>query len=335
MRRTSRTHLRQVVLAAALAALVAAPAAHADLAVQHYHTDAVETAGNGNGIPEPGDTLAITEQVISVDPDQDYTGVTGTISSSAPGVTITSGSSPYPDMSFATIAANSTPFAVSLDSSMECGVALPFNLNLQTSAGPTDVAFTVPTGQAGAAVPYDNSQQVGIPDNNSLGATSSVSVGGDGGRAKHVVVRIGQITHTYDGDLTIYLVAPDGRSVMLVSDRGDNGQNFTNTVFDDNAAAGITSNTPAPFTGTFKPAESLSAMDGAPLAGTWSLKVVDDRSGNFGSIDSWGADIAPAVCAGQSTPPPPPPPLHDCGKGNGNGSGKPPKHPVTCPVKTT
>jgi hypothetical protein len=77
-------------------------------------------------------------------------------------------------------------------------------------------------------------------------------------------------------------------------------------------------------------------MDGAPLAGTWSLKVVDDSPGAFGSLDAWGADIAPAVCAGQSTTPPPPPPpapLHDCGKGNGNGSGKPPKHPVTCPTK--
>jgi subtilisin-like proprotein convertase family protein len=323
-------------MAAALAALVAAPAAHADLAVQHDSTAVTETAGNGNGIPEPGDTLAITENVMSVDPDQDYTGITGTISSSAPGVTITSGSSAYPDLSFATVAGNSSPFAVSLDSSMECGVALPFNLNLQTSAGPTDVAFTVPTGNAGPAVPYDNAQQVGIPDNDLRGGTSSVTVGGDGGRAKHVVVRIGQITHTYDGDLTIYLVAPDGRSVMLVSHRGAAGQNFTNTVFDDAAAATITSTTTAPFTGAFRPAEPLSAMDGAPLAGTWSLKVVDDQPGNFGSIDSWGADIAPAVCAGQLTqPPPPPPPLHDCGKGNGNGSGKPPKHPVTCPVAKT
>jgi subtilisin-like proprotein convertase family protein len=149
-----------------------------------------------------------------------------------------------------------------------------------------------------------------------------------------VVVRIGQITHPYVGDLTIYLIAPDGRRVMLVSHRGDNGQNFTNTVFDDNATAWINSSTPAPFTGTFHPAEALSAMDGAPLAGTWSLKVVDDSPGAFGTIDAWGTNIAPAVCAGQSpTSPPPPPPPHDCGKGNGNGSGKPPKHPLICPNK--
>jgi subtilisin-like proprotein convertase family protein len=324
-------------MAAALAALVAAPVAHADLAVQHDSTVVSETAGNGNGVPEPGDTLAITENVMSVDPDQAYSAITGTLSSSSSAVSITSNSSAYPDLSFAQVGGNTTPFAVSLPSTMECGVALPFNVNLQTSAGPGDVAFTVPTGSAGPVNSY-NSTEVPrpIPDNDPLGVTSSVTVAGDGGRAKHVVVRIGPITHPYDGDLTIYLIAPDGRRVMLVSHRGDNGQNFTNTVFDDNATAWINSSTPAPFTGTFHPAESLSAMDGAPLAGTWSLKVVDDSPGAFGSLDAWGADIAPAVCAGQSTTPPPPPPpapLHDCGKGNGNGSGKPPKHPVTCPTK--
>jgi subtilisin-like proprotein convertase family protein len=320
-------------MAAALAALAAAPAAHAQLAVQHDSTVVTETAGNGNGVPEPGDTLALTENVMSVDPDQTFTGVTGTLSSSSSDVSITSSGSSYPDLSFATVAGNSPPFAVSLPSTMECGVALPFNVNLQTSAGPTDVAFTVPTGSAGPVGSYDSTEVPrAIPDNDSLGVTSSVTVGGTGGRAKHVVVRIGQITHPYDGDLTIYLIAPDGRRVMLVSHRGGNGQNFTNTVFDDDATAWISSSTPAPFTGTFHPAESLSAMDGAPLAGTWSLKVVDDSPGAFGSLDAWGANIAPAVCAGPSTPPPPPPP-HDCGKGNGNGSGKPPKHPVTCPAK--
>ena len=333
MTRTTRMHLRQVVMAAALAALVAAPAAHAELAVQHDSTVVTETAGNGNGIPEPGDTLAITENVMSVDPDQTFTGVTGTLSSSS-SVSITSNSSAYPDLAFAQVAGNTTPFAVSLPSTMECGVALPFNVNLQTSVGAGDVAFSIPTGSAGPVSSYDSTDVPrAIPDNDPLGVTSSVAVGGDGGRAKHVVVRIGQITHPYDGDLTIYLIAPDNRQVMLVSHRGADGQNFTNTVFDDNATASITSSTPAPFTGTFRPAQSLSAMDGAPLAGTWSVKVVDDSPGAFGTIDAWGTDIAPAVCAGQSTTPPPPPPPHDCGKGNGVGSGKPPKHPISCPSK--
>lgn len=338
MRRTIRTHVRQVVTAAALAALAAAPAAHAQLAVQHDSTVVTETAGNGNGIPEPGDTLALTENVMSVDPEQVFTGVTGALSSTSPDATITAGSSAYPDLFFAATAGNTTPFAVQLASTMQCGVTVPFNLALQTSAGPTDVPFSVATGSAGAAVAYDSTDVPrAIPDNNPLGGSSTITVPGDRGRAKHVVVRIGQITHTYTGDLTIYLIAPDGRSVMLVSDRGANGQDFTNTVFDDNATATIRSTTAAPFTGTFQPAEPLSAMDGAPLAGTWTLKVVDDRSGNFGEIDAWGMDVAPAVCAPQSAPPPPPPPppaaVTNCG--NGKAPPNPHKPVLACPNKKT
>src|SRR5947209_2219748 len=88
MKRTTRTHLRQVVVAAAMMALAARPTAHAQLAVQHDSTVVTETAGNGNGIPEPGDTLALTENVMSVDPDQTFTGVTGALSTTSPDVTI-------------------------------------------------------------------------------------------------------------------------------------------------------------------------------------------------------------------------------------------------------
>src|SRR5919198_4720493 len=148
MTRTIRTHLRQVVTIAALTTgLVAAPTAFADLAVQHYSTAAPETAGNGNNVPEPGDTLALTETVMSVDPDQVFTGVSGTLSTSAAGVTVGSASSAYPDLLFAQQVGNTTPFSVSLASTMECGVAVPFTLSLQTSAGPTDVPFTLHTGR--------------------------------------------------------------------------------------------------------------------------------------------------------------------------------------------
>lgn len=333
MTRTIRImHVRQVVTAAALAILVAAPAAHAQLAVQHDSTVVSDTAGNNNGVPEPGDTLSMTENVMSVDPDQTFTGVSGTLSSTSPDVAIGAGSSAYPDLAFATVTGNSTPFSVSLSNTMECGVALPFNLAMQTDQGPTDVPFTLSTGSAGPVSSYDTTAQVGIPDNDLTGATSSVTVGGTGGRAKHVVVRIGQITHPYDGDLTIYLIAPDGRSVMLVSHRGGSGQNYTNTVFSDSATKAITSTTSAPFTGTFLPAEPLSAMDGAPLAGTWKLRVVDDSPGAFGSIDAWGADIAPAVCAPQAAPPPPPPPPKtNCG--NGKAPPNPHKPILSCPNK--
>jgi subtilisin-like proprotein convertase family protein len=330
MTRLIRTQLRQVMMATAVMALVSAPAAFADLAVQHDSTVLTETAGNGNGIPEPGDTIAVTENVVSFDDSlMTLTGVTGTLSTSNADATIPSASSPYADLMFGWPTPNTNPYSVKLGSSMECGVNVPLTLSLQADSGSSDISFNLPTGQAGAFSGYSSSDVPrAIPDGDSLGLSSTLTMLGTG-RVKDLKVRIGSITHTYDGDLTITLIAPDGRSVKLVSGKGGNGDNFTDTVFSDGAASTIRPTDSAPFTGTYRPAEPLSSLDGEPLAGTWTLKVTDGSPGEFGTLDAWGMDIAPAVCAGQpapetpptdttpTDPPPPPPPPHDCGQHNG------------------
>jgi subtilisin-like proprotein convertase family protein len=316
MERRTRTRITQTWLAATVVAFAAAPAAHA-LAVQHHSTIVTETAGNGNGIPEPGDTLALTENVLSAEPDLTLTGVTGTLTTASPDATVGSGASAYPDLAFGLPTGNTTPFAVTLSAATECGVAVPFNVALQTSAGPVDAPFTLPTGAAGPFAAYDSIDVPRVvPDGGTVG--SDLTIPGTGGRAKGVRVRIGRITHTYDGDLTLTLVAPDGRAVKLVGGKGGSGQDFVGTVFDDAAAAPIRTTTAAPFTGSFRPAQPLAALDGAPLAGTWTLKVSDGALGNVGVIEAWGADLAPAVCAPQ---PPPPPSGDDDGDGNDDGHG--------------
>jgi subtilisin-like proprotein convertase family protein len=332
-----RMQLRQVVVAAALMGLAAVPAAYADLAVQHDSTVVSETAGNGNGVPEPGDTLAVTENVMSVDFEQTFTGVSGALATNLADAAVSSASSAYADLVFGVPTGNASPFSVALARTMECGVSVPLTLSLTTSAGPTDVPFDLPTGSRGAFVSYESAAVPrAIPDGDAAGLSSDLTIGGSGGRVKGLRVRIGGITHTYDGDLTITLISPDGRSVKLVGGKGDSGDDFVNTVFDDAATARITSTTAAPFTGTFAPAQPLATFDGAPLAGSWTLKVVDGSPGDIGTLDAWGLDAAPAVCATQDPPPPPPPPPpHDCGKGNGAGNGKtkPAKPQHDCPNK--
>jgi subtilisin-like proprotein convertase family protein len=329
MTRTTIKQIRQVVVAAALMALAFAPAAFADLAVQHDSSVFLETAGNGNAIPEPGDTVAVTENVVSFD-DMNMVlgGVSGTLTSASADVTIPSASSPYADLVVGWPTPNTNAYSVKLSNSMECGVNVPLTLSLTTSAGSGDITFGMPTGRAGAWASADSAEVPReIPDSYPNGVSSSLGVGGSS-RVKGLRVRIGQLTHTYDGDLTITPIAPDGRSVKLVDRKGGNGDNFTNTVFDDNGAS-INSGAP-PYTGSYRPAEPLSSLDGAPLNGTWTLKVVDNSSGEIGTIDAWGIDAAPAVCDPQPTPtptppvqdPPPPPKTqpHDCGQHNGNGN---------------
>ena len=67
-------------------------------------------------------------------------------------------------------------------------------------------------------------------------------------------------------------------------------QNFTNTVFDDEAATSITTGS-APFTGTFRPEGSLAVLDGKLANGTWTLEVSDVVFGDAGTLNSWQLSI--------------------------------------------
>lgn len=66
---------------------------------------------------------------------------------------------------------------------------------------------------------------------------------------------------------------------------GGSSNNYTNTVFDDDAGSSISSGS-GPFTGTFQPEGSLSTFNGMDSAGNWTLTVIDDTFGTFGDDDT-------------------------------------------------
>ena len=111
------------------------------------------------------------------------------------------------------------------------------------------------------------------------------------------------LTHTFDADLTITLIAPDGTTrIPLALNRGGSGNNFANTTFDDQAATAIGSGSP-PFTGSFRPDGVLSTLNGLSPNGTWRLEIADVVSGDSGFLLGWSLDIlltgtAPQVVAG-------------------------------------
>ncbi|MFZ2488390.1 MAG: proprotein convertase P-domain-containing protein [Anaerolineae bacterium] len=105
-----------------------------------------------------------------------------------------------------------------------------------------------------------------------------------------VNVTIGSIVHTWDSDLDISIIHPDTTSRELSTDNGGSGDNYTNTVFDDEAATAITAGT-APFTGSFRPEAALSALDGKTSAGTWKLNVADDVADDTGTLNAWSITL--------------------------------------------
>jgi len=97
------------------------------------------------------------------------------------------------------------------------------------------------------------------------------------------------ITHTHDHDLVVSLESPFGTVVQLFANIGGSGDNFTNTILDDQAATPIHLAS-APFTGRFRPEGNLSAFKGEGAVGTWILHVYDNGSGT-GTLNGWTLDI--------------------------------------------
>lgn len=104
------------------------------------------------------------------------------------------------------------------------------------------------------------------------------------------------IAHTSAQDLDIYLTSPEGTRVGLIVGYADPQyrDNFTNTLFDDEATAPIANGVP-PFTGSFRPSQPLSAVDNEDAQGVWTLSIIDDEAGDSGQLLSWEIHVTPAV----------------------------------------
>ena len=68
------------------------------------------------------------------------------------------------------------------------------------------------------------------------------------------------ISHSYDSDLNVFLIAPDGTTINLFSGIGADGDNFSTTCLNQTAPTSINTASP-PFNGTFKPQETLGNIN--------------------------------------------------------------------------
>ncbi|GAA1693299.1 serine protease [Glycomyces endophyticus] len=95
--------------------------------------------------------------------------------------------------------------------------------------------------------------------------TSTLTLACDGTARANSTVAV-NITHTWRGDLAIYLVAPDGTSYTLkTSSSGDSA---------DNVIATYTVN-----------------LSSETAAGTWTLRIVDAYAGDTGTLNNWTLEL--------------------------------------------
>ena len=191
-----------------------------------------------------------------------------------------------------------------------CGSTLSATLQLQDGATNLGtVTYTFNIGALGPSVTGTygtGSIATAIPDVSTVEIPLTVP---DGGSLSDVNVRV-RLNHTFDGDLILDLVHPDGTTVNLSRNRGGSGRNFGNgpndcsgtfTVFDDSALTAISAGS-APFAGTFKPEAALSALNGKPSNGTWKLRITDTAAQDAGTVGCVQLEIArrPYTCPGQA-----------------------------------
>ncbi|MBK6425853.1 MAG: proprotein convertase P-domain-containing protein [Blastocatellia bacterium] len=167
------------------------------------------------------------------------------------------------------------------------GSTFPVGTTVVTCTGEDDV----PNATRGTVVTTYSSGNIAVPLPDVASMTPQVINVADMGTVLDVDLRI-RLNHTFDNDLDITLTGPNAVTIDVSSDNGGSGDNYgsgatdcsgTPTVFDDEAATGIASGV-APFAGSFIPEVGLSAFDGIPAAGNWTLNIADDLGVDVGTL---------------------------------------------------
>lgn len=243
--------------------------------------------------------------------------VSATLSSSTPGVTITTANSAYPTIPAGQSRSNTTAFAFSLSSAAVCGLKVDFTVSVSfTGLGtkPTVRQFSLQTGGAGAAqLTSYSGAPVEIPDADSDGVDIPLTVAGVG-LLNSLSFQIDGTTcttdegaetvgidHSWVGDLRLRLTSPGGTAVDVINRAGgstNSGNNFCQTVLRDGAANSIQAVSPAgaPYTGTFAPANPQSVFAGENADGTWILNVSDGALFDTGTVRAFSLETTAFSC---------------------------------------
>ena len=282
-------------------------------------TIVAESCTPPNGALDPNETVTLSFCVQNTG-QSNTTNLVGTLQATG-GVTAPSGPQNY-----GVVVASGTPvcrdFTFTVDPMLACGGTVTATLQLQdgaTNLGTVTYTFTLGVAGSPMTISYAGSA-VPIPDGTGLTgaqpglpAIANLAVAGLIGSIADIDVRIegsscntttGSTTvgidHTFVNDLRIRLRSPSGTVVELIVNTDGSGNNICQTLLDDESAGAsiqtvVTAQ--APFSGSFKPANPLSAFDGQIPNGTWQLEAQDYFGGDTGNIRAFSLIITTYTCS--------------------------------------
>ena len=295
-----------------------------------------DSTGNNNGSIDPGEPVSLTVNLLNPwrGASKAVASATAVLTALTPGVTVVSGNSTYGAIApQATV--GGTPMTIQVSPSVTCGQALRFNLQTTSSLGVTTTSFTLRVGTPagdGAPITYTRTVPSGglaIPDDDFNGVTDTLTITDDF-QISSVVFRVDELDHTFTGDLTVMLKAPNGYGTDLIYQRGifigdADGNNFINTVIDENSVndLNLSGAADAPFTGDWLPAfdspiwalfgipnlgpdpvGQLSRLQGTSTQGDWKVHVTDEAFLDTGTLKTWSLIVTPVAFTCQPFTPP-------------------------------
>lgn len=114
-----------------------------------------------------------------------------------------------------------------------------------------------------------------VPDNNAAGISRSYNISGTGLQIDHVEVAL-NLSHSWIGDVKVYLISPSGMSSLLVN------------------RPGINPDSPSGFGSSLRDIHfnlQSNAFWGEQADGNWTLKVVDAAAGYTGTLQNWTLSV--------------------------------------------
>jgi len=283
--------------------------------------------GDGDSAIEPNEAVDLVIPLTNSG-DDPATGITATLSTTTPGVEIAAATSTYADTPAGTTSSNATPFRIKVRSA-SCASRIGLMLTVTYGGGlapQQSFPVVIQVGGPGNVTTFSYvGPPVAIPDSPDLSGTNpgalvaallpvtgtaavfDVDVRIDGAICTSVAdaTTVG-LNHTFVNDLDIGLVTPNGTSVLLIDNTDSNGNNFCQTLLDDESTGQsiqAVNSAQAPFTGSFTPNAALSASDAVPMAGQWQLTAQDFFNGDTGDIRAWSLLVTEAVCDAPDQPP--------------------------------
>lgn len=254
--------------------------------------------GNGNGhldANECGELWFTLKNLLATTGNR-ASNVVGRLVSLDPHVVVDPSSRVFPEIAPSASESNAIPFQISSDSLLACDRPVAFELHISRPGEGEQVypflLTPVPSSKSGTPHVFASSDgPILIPDQGSTNA--SLQVTGLLTPISMVEVAV-HIHHTYDSDLTLYLEGPDGTKVPLSLNQGASGADYglscdQPTVFSDAASARLPTSS-APFLGSYKPEQPLSAFTGkigSSANGTWRLRMADVAEVDTGRLECW------------------------------------------------